>query len=267
MTSRRLDASGRVKSPAPFTATILDEIEAALAGALPSSARVLDPFAGTGRVHRLPYDTIGVEIEREWAEWHPRTIRGDATCLPFPDSTFRAIVTSPTYGSRMADHHTAAERCRECKGVGVVVAGPGPDTGVLAPRSVPCPVPCPKCHGKGRRDHVRHTYRHYLARPLTPGSTAGLQWGAKYRELHVAAWREAYRVLAPYGYFVLNIKDHVRKGVVVPVSDWHLTTLQDLGLVLVEKVAVETPGMKHGANRDARVGHETVAVLRKPPGI
>jgi tRNA G10 N-methylase Trm11 len=80
---------------------------------LPLGFRVLDPFAGTGLVHSLrmygDYETWGVEIEPEWAEMHPRTVVGDALDLPFPDSTFDAVFTSPTYGNRLADHHQAKD--------------------------------------------------------------------------------------------------------------------------------------------------------------
>jgi SAM-dependent methyltransferase len=70
---------------------------------------VLDPFAGVGRIHNLPNDTLGVEIEPEWARSHPGTVNADALALPFPDDTFDAIVTSPTYGNRLADSHNARD--------------------------------------------------------------------------------------------------------------------------------------------------------------
>ena len=86
---------------------------------------MLDPFAGVGGVHNLdPHgdpqragfgadndwiDTIGLELEPEWAHQHPWTMVGDATALPFRDCTFDVVVTSPTYGNRMADHHNGRD--------------------------------------------------------------------------------------------------------------------------------------------------------------
>jgi tRNA G10 N-methylase Trm11 len=71
--------------------------------------RVLDPFAGTGRVHLLGAQSWGIEIEPEWASMHPRTIVGDALLLPFVEDSFDAVVTSCTYGNRLADHHEARD--------------------------------------------------------------------------------------------------------------------------------------------------------------
>ena len=78
--------------------------------------RVLDPFAGTGLIHVLqdysytsPFQTWGVELEPEWAAYHPRTIVGDARELPFPDATLDVIATSCVYGNRMSDHHNARD--------------------------------------------------------------------------------------------------------------------------------------------------------------
>jgi SAM-dependent methyltransferase len=70
---------------------------------------VLDPFAGTGLIHELPNQTIGVEIEPEWAALHPDTVVGSALELPWEDGEFDAICTSPTYGNRLADHHNASD--------------------------------------------------------------------------------------------------------------------------------------------------------------
>jgi hypothetical protein len=66
-----------MRHPARFTSTILDT----LARLIPPGSRVLDPFAGTGRIHELPCETWGVELEPEWANMHPRTIVGNARHL------------------------------------------------------------------------------------------------------------------------------------------------------------------------------------------
>jgi hypothetical protein len=74
---------------------------------------VLDPFAGTGRIHLLGRDdTVGIEIGPEWAQLHQRTFRGDATELPFSDETFGAVAISPCYGNRMADLYDGRDGSR-----------------------------------------------------------------------------------------------------------------------------------------------------------
>jgi len=93
------------KHPAKFSAEILAEAEKCLV----DHPHVLDPFAGVGLVHQLSNETVGVELEPEWADAHPDTIVGDATNLPFARSSFDAVFTSPTYGNRLADHHNAQD--------------------------------------------------------------------------------------------------------------------------------------------------------------
>jgi hypothetical protein len=222
--ARRLLAPKR-DHPAPFSDPILDTVAEHVRGA----RVVLDPFAGTGRVHELREAagverTIGVEIEEEWADRHPDTIHGDALqlgTLVEPESV-DAIATSPTYGNRMADHHDA------------------------------------------RDDSVRLTYKHTLGRDLADGNSGQLQWGEEYRAFHRAAWSEAVAVLHPGGTFTLNIKNHVRAGEVQRVAEWHINTLMhDLGLRLVALDVVPTAGLMAGENADRRTAHEFVATFRK----
>lgn len=219
--------------PKAHPATFSDAILAAIARhlvAVGTPAVVVDPFAGTGRVHELRAlagveSTVGVELEPEWASLHHGTIVGDALRLTeyVGTGTVDAIVTSPTYGNRMADHHNATD------------------------------------------DSVRLTYRHTLGRELTNGNSGAMQWGEAYRAFHRAAWREVVAALRPGGTFTLNCKNHVRRGVEQLVTEWHLDFLeQHCGLVPVVVDRVPTRGVMAGANADKRAPFETVATFRKP---
>ncbi len=211
-----------VRHPARFSDVILPILQTMVPA--DKYAYVLDPFAGTGRIHELTNSyTIGIELEPEWAAMHPRTFVGDATDLDrIADGSVDAVVTSPAYGNRMADHHNARDASK------------------------------------------RNTYRHALGRDLSPNSSATLQWGDGYRALHERAWREARRVLRPGGRFVVNIKDHIRKGKQQHVSYWHLRTIKRLGFVPVQYVRVYTPGQRYGQNGAARLPYEWVLAFDKP---
>lgn len=210
--------------PARFSDDLLDTIAPRVAGA----GVVLDPFAGTGRVHELREragvtETIGIEIEKEWADMHEGTRLGNALDLDLDDESVDAVVTSPTYGNRMADHHDATD------------------------------------------DSTRLTYKHTLGRDLDPDNSGQLQWGDAYREFHRRAWAEATRVLKPGGMFVLNVKDHVRAGKKQEVVAWQINTLcTEFGLDLVALDLVPTRGLMAGSNHDERVCAEVVATFTKP---
>lgn len=209
-----------MKHPAKFSDPILVVVESLL----PAAGRLLDPFAGTGKVHRLATPTlwtVGVELEPEWATMHPQTVVGNALRLPFADGTFDVIVTSPTYGNRMADHHEAKDTSR------------------------------------------RMTYRHTLGRPLHPANSGAMQWGKEYRRFHEQAWAEAVRVLRPGGRFILNCSDHIRRGDPQPVTAWHVATLVASGLEVMDQVAVPTQRMRCGQNGTSRVDHEWVVALER----
>jgi len=203
----------KIKHPAKYTDALLPVFEELLKGC----TKVLDPFAGTGKKHSLPFDTIGVEIEKEWAEMHKKTIIGDATNLQFANCEFDAICTSPTYGNRMADCHNAKD------------------------------------------GSSRNTYTHKLGRVLNENNTGKMQWGEQYRILHIKAWNECFRVLKEDGVFILNFKNHIRKGKEVDVFSWHVKTLIDIGFSLDLVKQVETNGNGFGQNGKLRTGFEFVA--------
>lgn len=204
-----------IKHPAKFTTALMKKFEQII----PVGSRVLDPFAGTGKIHLLPFETVGLEIELEWANLHPDTLLGDATKMPFDDGSFDVICTSPTYGNRMADCHNAKDGSK------------------------------------------RNTYTHVLGRKLSENNTGQMQWGEKYRELHKKAYAECRRVVKPNGLFILNVKDHIRKGVVVNVNQWHVEELIRQGFVFKEQYKIDVPSNRYGANHDKRLPYEYITVL------
>lgn len=216
---------GTRKHPAKYTDSLMKPIFELL----PKDAvKILDPFAGTGKIFKLndfgrSFDIYAVEIEPEWACLDKRIILGDALELPFLDGGFDAVCTSPTYGNRMADSFNAADSSQ------------------------------------------RNTYHHALGRKPSKGSSATLQWGNDYRKFHIRAWLEVWRVLKSGGCFILNIKDHVRCGEIQDVSGWHLNLLtSEIGFDHVESVKVKVPSNRFGKNGTARIEHENLFKLRKP---
>lgn len=216
-----MKAAAVPKHPARFS----DELMPVLADALEGYHRVLDPFAGTGRIHELfalGFDTVGIEIEPEWAAMDPRTQTGNALHLPYSADYFDAVATSPTYGNRHADHHDAKDPSE------------------------------------------RHSYTHDLGRPLHPDNSGVMHWGSDYRTFHRQAWAEVNRVLRPGGRFVLNISDHIRKGERQPVTAWHIAAVYRAGpFTLADIIPVVTKRNRFGANAEARVDNEYVLIFDK----
>lgn len=212
-----------MKHPAPYSPAIL----AAIGERIPDHSLVLDPFAGTGLIHTLAnidrdIRTIGIELEPEWSMMNGNTLRGDATDLAMNwTDRFDVVATSPCYGNRMADHHTATDKSK------------------------------------------RITYRHVLGRMPSDRSSAVMQWGPEYRDLHERAWREAWRVTRRHGLLLLNVKDHIRRGWPQNVPEWHKRTCKRIGYALLEEVRIPAAGMRFGQNGQARIDHEMLYVMEK----
>jgi len=227
-----MSSEAKVKHPAKFSPSILDVIRDTLSvRGIPEDARILDPFSGVGRCHDLGWPgTVGVELEMPWCRVQEGpVVRGDSTRLPFAACTFDAAVTSPTYGNRFADKHRALD------------------------------------------GSVRRSYTHDLRASqgedyaLHPGNTGGMKWGREYWRVHGAVYDEVWRVLVDGGLFVVNVRDFIARKKVVRVVDWHRRALMARGFEVVDVVHVDTPRLRHGANRDARVDGEAVIVSLKEP--
>lgn len=233
------------------------------AGCWPARAGViLDPFAGVGGIHTLrdipgfeKVETVGVEIEPEWALAHPGTRVGDATALEFGEAAFDAVCTSPAYGNRMSDQYLGESTCPDCRGETVLYAGTGDEVG------------CDRCGGSGEIEPTkRYGYAISLGRHVSEGSSGGLAWGPEYRRLHEAAWGEVWRVLVPGGRMVLNVKDHIRGGRRQPVTAWHVEYLLGLGFRFLYCGDVDTGSLAHGKNWEKRLP-EQVWVFQKSEGM
>lgn len=240
--------------PAMFSRELLAPLAATIAGC----RSVVDPFAGTGRVHAIAElagvpRSVGIELEAEWSNAElfggPDRLQivGDSLVeLPkLGAASFGAVLTSPAYGNRMADKHEARDKCKSCAGSGVLGHGE-----------------CKVCRGLGLSR--RNTYRHRLGRALSENNGGGMQWGPDYRDLHRNVWRESVAVLQPGGRFVVNCSNHIRQGALVDVCAWHRDVLVELGMVLVEVIEVETRRQRHGANGHLRVAGEEIIVMSKP---
>ena len=159
-----------------------------------------------------------------------------------------------------------SEWAEQCKGPAVVSDAqhlPFPDGAFEAVATSPTYGNRMADHHNARDGSRRITYRHLLGRPLHPANTGQLQWGRTYQEVHVAIWRECYRVLEPGGIFLLNISDHIRAGQIIPVADWHIRAMRGAGFQLRRRWDIATQRMRYGANSDQRVTHEHVFKFSK----
>ncbi len=116
---------------------------------------------------------------------------------------------------------------------------------------------------KDLRPSVSGTYAKSLGRMASQGSSCHLQWGDAYKEFHLKAWTEMKKALKPDGYFLLNIKDHIRNKKPVKVTDWHARTIVSLDFAHVTSRFVPTPGNRRGRNSDARTEGEWLILFRK----
>lgn len=215
--------------PSPYSEAVLRYVAN---GTLLTPGRWLDPMAGIGRIHWLAnaqVETVGVEIEPEWAHYHRDTIVGNALALPFDDESFDGVLVSPVYGNRFSDSHRASD-------------------------------------GSHRRSYT-HDLRSVTGDPdrrLHPDNSGTLYaWQPAYWQFHHKAWREVHRVLRPGGRFLLNISDCIHDHKRIDVVDTHRAICESIGFGVDDIHEVKTPRMRYGENHKVRVEVEQLVDFRK----
>lgn len=255
------------KFPAPYTPAVVDAMLPFLEGV---RGTWVDPCAGQGlslqRFLGKGHRVVGIEIEQPnvdagIAHGAAGLIeQGDSTELHrrFRKGTVAAIFTSLAYGNRFADSHNAQERCRVCRGTGKQGGSNIRD--------------CSACGGEGRRHHTRRGYTHDI-RELTGDPTyrlhennaGGEHFGPRYKEIHRQILRSCLDVAKPGAPAVINVSDFIRGTKTIHVVTWHLVEMQAMGWVWENAQPIlNTPRMRYGQNREARIDREWVLVFRKP---
>ena len=224
MGARKCEESGvKAKHPAVMGAHILDACKTLLPS---EGCRVLDPFAGLGTTAKLlpRYDVVGVEIEKEWADQYEKTICGDSLIVVPTLGKFDVVLTSPTYGNRMADDFEASDT--------------------------------------SKRITYRHKLGRRLSNGTTANLYYGKR-NKKYEDLHSKIWKVCVDALKNNGIFILNCKDFISLGSVMEVTKWHIETLEGYGMSVVKSIRVPSRGMRFGSNSQQRIDYENVICLQK----
>ena len=117
-------------------------------------------------------------------------------------------------------------------------------------------------HFNAKDTSKRITYRHFLGKSLNENNTGRMQWGKKYKEKHIDVYKECKRVLKSDGLMILNISDHIRKGEIMSVVDWHENMLLKLNMKLINRIKIKTPRMRFGQNNKARIDYEEILIFQ-----
>lgn len=223
-----------VTHPAKFSDSILESVGAVLPTLLPVGSMVIDPFAGTGKgpefLASLGYDAWGTELEPEWANQSHRVWHSDFFAYV---EGFLATAYAP-------------------------LAIPAWDGAFTSPAYGN------RMADRDMRPSVAGTYAKSLDREASAGSSCHLQWGKEYRQFHRKAWAALTSILRPGAVVALNVKNHIRAQVEVPVSEWHSGYFtEELGYTLLRDDAIITPSLRRGENGKARVESEHVYYMER----
>ncbi len=218
--------------PAKFTTEQLALVYAYLPAFNRKKLAVFDPFAGVGTVSALNetnrnIKVVGMEIEPEWADQSPDVMTGDSiTYMMLTRDRYDAIVTSPSYGNRMADSYDGRDGSK--RNTYRVALGRSLDEQNAA------------------QFHFSHLE------------------DDEYKEFHREAIQGMVRITRKGGRIILVVKNFIKDGFEMDVVGWWRQELEAAGLQEVAFVPIEAGGLGYGANRDERVKYEYVLVWEKP---
>lgn len=205
--------------PAVYSDSIIKALKEYLPDYLPDGATILDPFAGSGKI-----DFLRPQYETWGIEIEPEWAIGSE----------HVVVGDAMYPEKAYQGKFQA-----------MVTSP--------------------CYGNRMADNFtardaskRITYRTFLDRPPTDGSSAKMQWGETYREFHKRVWAKMLDMVVEPGLFVINISNHIRNHKVVDVAGWHRDVFLSMGLELKESLPIVTPRMGFGENGASRVEEEWI---------
>lgn len=208
--------------PAQFSKPIIDALRIELEGA---NKTVFDPFAGLGvrlgeLCDELGVPFLGIDIE-DWPGRDKRVWLGDATNLiSYPYDDF-IIVSSPTYPNGISDHFKSNDKSK------------------------------------------RFTYRSALGKDLQENNTGrysirgGQKKWDKYWEL-VSKCVDCWSAKKADAY--INIKGFIHKGELVDLPKLWKDLLSQRGYDIVKEIEIPCPGIRMGANREARLDNEVILV-------
>lgn len=217
--------TNNLKHPAKYTDCFLSTFAEILQGC----ENVLDPFAGTGKIGAIKqYGFNGTiyanELEPEWL------VNNNYNCdvLSFEDAEFLNYPTD--YFDAICTSPTYGNRMAD--------------------------------HFNAKDNSKRITYTHCLGRQLTDGNTGKMQWGEQYRTKHIKIYTHLAKLCKNNALFVLNIKNHIRNGQEIDVTQFHIDALSQCGFNLVDKRFIETSGARYGANFNKRTKGEYILVFK-----
>lgn len=215
-----------IKHPATYTNSFIPKFAELLIGC----ENVLDIFGGVGKLalikeHGFTGKVVCNELEREWVE----TSLHNVDEWHIGDAANMAWAESNSFDA-ICTSPTYGNRMAD--------------------------------HHNAKDGSKRVTYKHFLGRDLNEANTGRMQWGEKYRQKHLEIYKECARVLKNGGLMIVNVSDHIRKGQVVNVVEWHKDALTNFGMKLIDEIKIETPRMGFGQNAKSRVQHECILVFK-----